>query len=101
MSPQIEIVGLLVDVQTLLAVARMSEALHMPKAALEDLIAILWREGFKVLGPVARDGTVAFDEVRKVSDLAVAMRETQEPGRYRLGSSNITSPSMDIAFRRR
>jgi len=62
----------------------MSEALHMPKAALEDLIAILWREGFKVLGPVARDGAVAFDEVRKVSDLAVAMRETQAPGHYRL-----------------
>jgi sulfhydrogenase subunit beta (sulfur reductase) len=62
----------------------MSESLHMPKAALEDLIAILWREGFKVLGPVARDGAVAFDEVRKVSNMAVAMRETQEPGRYRL-----------------
>ena len=62
----------------------MSESLHMPKAALEDLIAILWREGFKVLGPVARDGAVAFNEVRKVSDMAVATRETQEPGRYRL-----------------
>ncbi len=62
----------------------MSEPLHMPKSALEDLITILWREGFKVLGPVARDGAVAFDEVRKLSDLAVATRETQEPGRYRL-----------------
>ena len=67
----------------------MSEALRMPKAALEDLIAILWREGFKVLGPVARDGTVVFDEVRKVSDLAAAMRETQEPGRYRLGQGTV------------
>jgi len=62
----------------------MTESLHMPKTALEDLITTLWREGFKVLGPVARDGAVGFDEVRKVSDLAVAMRETQEPGRYRL-----------------
>ncbi|MGO9268422.1 MAG: 4Fe-4S dicluster domain-containing protein [Candidatus Binataceae bacterium] len=62
----------------------MNEPLHMPKTALEDLITILWREGFKVLGPVARDGAVAFDEVRKLSDLAVATRETQEPGRYRL-----------------
>ena len=62
----------------------MSESLHMPKTALEDLIAILWREGFKVLGPVARDGAVRFDEVRKISDLTVAMRDTQEPGRYRL-----------------
>jgi hypothetical protein len=62
----------------------MSESLHMPKTALKDLIATLWREGFQVLGPVARDGAVAFDEVRKVSELAVAMRDTQEPGRYRL-----------------
>jgi ferredoxin len=62
----------------------MTEPLHLGKTAIEDLIAILWREGFKVLGPVARDGAIAFDEVRKVSDLAVAMRETQEPGRYRL-----------------
>ena len=45
----------------------MSESLHLPKSALEDLIAILWREGFQVLGPVARDGAVGFDEVRKVS----------------------------------
>ena len=62
----------------------MSESMHLPKPALDDLIAILWREGFKVLGPVARDGAVAFDEVRKLSDLAVALRDTQEPGRYRL-----------------
>jgi len=62
----------------------MSESLRMPKAALEDLIAILWREGFKVLGPVARDGTVAFDEVRGVSDLPLATRDVQEPARYRL-----------------
>lgn len=62
----------------------MGESLHMPKTALEDLIAILRREGFKVLGPVARDGAVAFDEVHTVSDLAVAMRDEQSPGRYRL-----------------
>jgi sulfhydrogenase subunit beta (sulfur reductase) len=61
----------------------------MPKTSLEDLIAILWREGFKVLGPVARDGTVGFDEVRKVSELAVAMHDTQEPGRYRLEQGTV------------
>ncbi|HTW88130.1 MAG TPA: 4Fe-4S dicluster domain-containing protein [Candidatus Binataceae bacterium] len=62
----------------------MTESLHMPKAVLGDLIAILWSEGFKVLGPVVRDGAVAFDEVRKVSDLATGIRDAQEPGRYRL-----------------
>jgi hypothetical protein len=63
----------------------MNESLNMPKAKLEDLIALLWREEFKVLGPVARDGSVTFDEVRRVSDLPVGVRESQEPGRYRLG----------------
>jgi ferredoxin len=62
----------------------MNESLQMPKAALEDLIAILWREGFKVLGPVARDGAIAFEEIRKESDLATGLRDTQAPGRYRL-----------------
>jgi sulfhydrogenase subunit beta (sulfur reductase) len=65
----------------------MNGPLHMPKAGLADLIAQLWSDGFKVLGPVARDGGVAFEEVRKVADLPVGMRETQEPGRYRLAAS--------------
>ncbi len=62
----------------------MTESLHMPKDTLDQLIQTLRREGFKVLGPVARDGAIAFGEVREVSDLAIAMRDTQEPGRYRL-----------------
>jgi sulfhydrogenase subunit beta (sulfur reductase) len=62
----------------------MNEPLKMPKAALQDLITLLWSEEFKVLGPIARDGGVAFEEVRRVSDLPVGMRESQEPGRYRL-----------------
>ena len=62
----------------------MSEPMHMPKSALEDLIAILRRDGYKVLGPVVRDGGVAFEEVRAVSDLPIGMRETQEAGRYRI-----------------
>ncbi len=66
----------------------MNESLNMPKAKLEDLIALFWREGFEVLGPVARDGSVTFDEVRRVSDLPVGLRESQEPGRYRLGAGN-------------
>jgi len=58
--------------------------MKMPKAALDDLIALLWREEFKVMGPVARDGGVAFHEVHRVADLPVGMRETQDAGRYRL-----------------
>jgi hypothetical protein len=63
----------------------MNESLTMPKAGLDELIALLWRDGFTVLGPVARDGGVTFDEIRRVSDLPVGVREAQEAGRYRLG----------------
>jgi ferredoxin len=66
----------------------MNGSLHMPKAGLEELIALLWCDGFKVMGPVARDGGVAFEEVRKAADLPVGKREEQEAGRYRLGAGN-------------
>ena len=62
----------------------MNELLYLPKAVLENLIAILWREEFTVVGPIVRDSAVAFHEVRKISELPVAMRDAQEPGRYRL-----------------
>ena len=71
----------------------MNEPLNMPKARLEDLIALLWREEFKVLGPIARDGNVAFEEVRRVSDLPVGVRESQEPGRYRLRRVSLATSS--------
>jgi len=62
----------------------MNEPMLLPKAALNDLIAILRDDGYKVLGPVARDGGVAFDEVRTIADLPIGMRDAQEAGRYRL-----------------
>src|SRR5215469_12999474 len=64
------------------AVPRLS--LTMGKAALDELIALLWREEFMVLGPVASEGGVSFQEVRSVVDMPVGMREEQEAGRYRL-----------------
>lgn len=62
----------------------MDAPLHLPKPALEDLISLLWREGFKVVGPIAHDHGVNCREVKKVSDMAVGLRDEQEPGRYQL-----------------
>jgi sulfhydrogenase subunit beta (sulfur reductase) len=62
----------------------MSNLFRMSKNRIGELIELLWVEGFKVLGPVARDGSVGFSEVRNVSDMPVGMRDAQEPGRYRL-----------------
>jgi ferredoxin len=61
----------------------MNNPLRMPKAMLEDLIALLWHQGFKVLGPVAQDGGMTFSEVHRVSELPVGLRDAQERGRYR------------------
>jgi sulfhydrogenase subunit beta (sulfur reductase) len=57
---------------------------HLPKPRLDELIAMLWRDGYRVMGPVERDGSVAFDEVRSMQDLPIARREEQSAGRYRI-----------------
>ena len=57
---------------------------RLPKTRLEDLIQHLWQQGFRVLGPVPRNGGIVFDEVRRVADLPIGLREEQQPGRYRL-----------------
>jgi sulfhydrogenase subunit beta (sulfur reductase) len=59
----------------------------LPKSRLQDLIASLEARGFRVVGPVARDGAVVWDTVRQASDLPWGWRDRQEPGRYRLEQS--------------
>lgn len=56
----------------------------LPKARLQALLDTLWQQGFRVLGPVPRDGIVGFDEVHQVRDLPVGLQAEQQPGRYRL-----------------
>ncbi len=48
------------------------------------LLEALRTRGYRVVGPVARDGAVMWEDIRQVSDLAVGWRDTQEPGRYTL-----------------
>ncbi len=62
----------------------MAEFLSLPKLRLQELIDLLWNEGFRVLGPMARNGAIVFDEVRRVADMPVGKREEQQAGRYRL-----------------
>ena len=50
----------------------------------QALIDGLSAAGFSVLGPVTRDGAVAFAEVRTVDQLAAGLCELQTPGSYRL-----------------
>lgn len=56
----------------------------LPRERFQGLVDLLWERGFRVLGPVIRDGGVVYDEVRRVEELPVGWRETQGPGTYRL-----------------
>jgi formate hydrogenlyase subunit 6/NADH:ubiquinone oxidoreductase subunit I len=62
----------------------MADALHLPKPRLQELIDLLWQRGFRVLGPVPRNGGVVFDDVHTVADMPAGQRDEQAPGRYRL-----------------
>lgn len=56
----------------------------LARGDLQRLLDALAAQGFRVLGPVARDGAVVLDAVRRVEDLPVGLRDVQAPGRYRL-----------------
>ena len=51
---------------------------------LSALVAALRGDGFRVIGPVVRDGAIDYADVRGVEDLPVGWTEEQEAGRYRL-----------------
>ncbi len=54
---------------------------------LPRLLDGLRERGYRVLGPVLRDGALVLDEVRSVSDLPAGWRDVQQPAHYRLEQS--------------
>lgn len=54
------------------------------KPELQTLIDALADRGYKVIGPVVRDGAIVYDEVTCFSDLPAGWSDVQEAGRYRL-----------------
>ncbi|MDC0742844.1 4Fe-4S dicluster domain-containing protein [Polyangium sp. rjm3] len=53
-------------------------------ADLDALVRALAGRGYRVLGPVARDGAIVIDDVRRATDLPIGLEDVQGPGRYRL-----------------
>ena len=49
-----------------------------------DCIKPLADCGYKVIGPMVRDGAIVYDEVASISDLPAGWTDEQEAGRYRL-----------------
>jgi ferredoxin len=56
----------------------------LERAELGRLVDALAARDYRVLGPVARDGAVAYEAIERVSDLAIGWRDVQSAGRYRL-----------------
>ncbi|MGQ0556773.1 MAG: 4Fe-4S dicluster domain-containing protein [Nitrospiraceae bacterium] len=56
----------------------------LPRADLQRLFDALSAKGYRIVGPIVRDGAVVWETVRSVSDLPVGWRDHQEPGRYQL-----------------
>lgn len=64
----------------------------LPAADLQRLLDILNAKGYRVVGPMVREGSVVWETIRLVLDLPIGWRDQQEPGRYRLeqtGSNEI------------
>lgn len=56
----------------------------IPPDALDRVVEALRQRGYRVLGPVVRDGAIVYDDLECASDLPVGMTDRQEPGSYRL-----------------
>jgi ferredoxin len=65
-------------------VSRSDTARWLTQADLQRLIDALHEGGHRVLGPVVREGSLYFDEVRSLAELPAGWRDEQGPGRYRL-----------------
>jgi len=51
---------------------------------LQQLIALLRRAGYNVVGPTVRDGAIIYDEIAGIEDLPSGWTDRQEAGVYRL-----------------
>ena len=54
------------------------------KAHLHSLFEALHRQGYKIIGPTVRDGTIVFDTVSAPSELTRSVIDLQQSGRYTL-----------------
>jgi ferredoxin len=56
----------------------------LPKPRLNDLISLLIRDGFEVIGPRIDQGAITYGVIESSSDLPIGWTDEQMPGSYRL-----------------
>jgi len=58
--------------------------LVFPAEALDQLLGSLKSRGFRLVGPVARDGAIVYDDITSAADLPAGWADDQDAGHYRL-----------------
>lgn len=53
-------------------------------AQFEQLLEVVQRSGYKLLGPTVRDEVIIYGELHSAKDLPIGWADEQDPGRYRL-----------------
>lgn len=65
-----------------------SEQVIVERQHLQRLIDALTRRGYRVIGPVVRDGAIVYDELSSVTELPMGWTDEQDAGTYRLKRRN-------------
>jgi ferredoxin len=64
--------------------AKVDGRLFLSRSALDELIQVLRRQGYSVLGPRIVDGTISFQPIESASQLPQGVSDQQDGGSYRL-----------------
>jgi NAD(P)H-flavin reductase len=67
-----------------------SRTAFLARGELDRLLGLLQADGRTVIGPIARDGAILYEEIRTAADLPAGWTDDQALGRYRL--NRIDSP---------
>jgi ferredoxin len=59
-------------------------AFVLPRDGLGKLVTILREDGYRVVGPTVRDGTIVYDEIAGLDDLPQGQGDEQSGGHYRV-----------------
>ncbi len=74
------------------------DARFLPRARLDDLIAMLRADGRRVVGPVVEDGALRMVEIDEAADLPFGWTAGAAPGTARLARRDPDDPRADRAF---
>jgi sulfhydrogenase subunit beta (sulfur reductase) len=55
-----------------------------PRTGLQALLDVLTAAGYRVIGPVVRDGVIAYDDISVETEMPSGCTVDQQPGRWRL-----------------